>query len=144
MNRIEMNTIAEALVKKRSWIVRGFESLMQSWDKQTSGVKDLPERFKKIIILKKEIIDSCGYVCEERRYFIKIGSPQFDYEYTNGMMGCWENSDHYPEITAELVREIMAGDLPGKIWDHFKKIQSSIDDLNITESRINELIEKLA
>jgi len=144
MNTIEMNTIVAALLAKRSWIVRGFESLMQSWDKQTSGVKDLPERFKKIIILKKEIIDSCGYVCEERRYFIKIGSPQFDYEYTNGMMGCWENSQHYPKMTAELVREIMAEDLPNKIRNHFKKVQKEIDVLFKTEEKINELIEKLA
>ena len=144
MNTIEMNTIADALLAKRSWIVRGFESLMQSWDKQTSGMKDLPEKLKKIFILKKEIIDSCGYVCEERRYFIKIGSPQFDYEYTNGMMGCWENSDHYPEITAELVREIMAEDLPNKIRNHFKKVQNSIDVLFKTEEKMNELIKKLA
>ena len=144
MNKIEINTIVEALAKKSTWIVKGFNNFLKIWEKQTKNMENLPGRFKKIIILEKDIIDKCGYVCEERRYFIKIGWNGVDFDYTNDHMECWENSDHYPEITAELVREIMAEDLSNKIRNHFKKVQNSIDVLLKTEEKMNELIKKLA
>ena len=144
MNTIEMNTIADALSQKQSWVVKGFEDLLTAWKGSTEKMGDLSEKFKKVIVLEKDIQDRCGYVCEERRYFLEIGNNILDYNYTDDRMECWEHSQHYPEITASLVREIMAGDLPSKIRNHFKKVQKEIDVLFKTEEKINELIEKLA
>ena len=141
MNRIEMNTIAEALVKKRSWIKKGFQNFLGAWKESTKDMIDLPRRFKEIEVYKEETYNSHG---EEvtLRYVITAGEDGLEfYRQTSSYP---EDEIDYSNMGAETIKAIMAGDLPGKIWDHFKKIQSSIDDLNITESRINELIEKLA
>ncbi len=133
MNKIEIETIIEALQSKQSWIVKEFNDFLGAWANATDG---FPEAKKITVYTINADYDTSG-----KEYFLTTGSDQLDYQWSHPD-GSTSESKSYPMITAALVRKI-APNLENSIVKFFRNQQIYIEKLSVAGRAIDSLLTKL-
>jgi len=139
MNKIEIETITDAMVAKQTWIRKELKSFLQVWKKITE--EPIPgHSFFTLYIYADENEN-------DQKILLTRGADQIDqWEYSQYTDEYESYNNPYldiDELPMWQIREIICC-IHEKLADYFKNIQKDIDNLSESGQKIQNLIDKLS
>lgn len=137
MNKIEIETITEAMAMKQTWIRKELDDFLKVWAEITKENISGHEKF----ILDEYSTSEEAYVTN--RIYLRRGVAEIDVDFYDGY--AWENCDNYLDLDDQPIARIrqIIKRINESLTHYFKNIQKDIRDLDEISMQIRSIIEKL-
>lgn len=141
MNRIEIETITEAMVKKQTWIRKEMQTFLDAWGKITSENIDGFKHLK---------LANTGNDDQAKDIYLTRGEAHLNFNPSYVDYG--EDEDYYlldkketdanDYITSTMLRSVIE-EIPEKLTKYFQNMQNKIDAYSVAGQELSRIINCL-
>ena len=135
MDKIEIETIQDAIILKQTWVKKSLDDFLNEWAKIT---KDHISGHQKMEIYRYGQEQSSRLVLNRGQYYIEIEHNHYD-------AGWEEDTEEYFNLENHSIWEIKKAikNINAKLHAYFKNIQADIDSMSEAGEQIAAITEKL-